>query len=161
MVVRGGAGVFYQQLEEGQLSQALRYDGVRQRQIIILRPRQADPLGGQPLDSFPASINRLATNLRTPYQLHAALGVEQQLPHNLIVSATYNYVRGVHLFRTRDINAPLPGAFERPNLMLGRVAQLESSSTATYHGLSVTFSQSFGERMTLFGNYTLARAVDD
>jgi hypothetical protein len=160
-VVRGGAGVFYQQLEEGQLSQALRYDGIRQRQIIILRPRQADPLGGEPLDSFPASVNRLAADLRTPYQLHAALSVERQLPHNLILSATYNYVRGVHLFRTRDINAPLPGAFERPNPALGRVAQLESSSTATYHGLSVTFSQSFGERMTLFGNYTLARAVDD
>jgi hypothetical protein len=160
-VVRGGAGIFYQQLEEGQLSQALRYDGARQRQIIILRPRQADPLGGQPLDSFPASINRLAADLRTPYQMHTALGIEQQLPHNLMLSAKYNYVRSVRLFRTRDINAPLPGSFVRPNPALGRIAQLESSSSATYHGLSVGFSQSFSERATLFGNYTLSRAIDD
>jgi hypothetical protein len=160
-VVRGGAGVFYQQLEEGQLSQALRYDGVRQRQIIILRPRQSDPLGGQPPDSFPASVNRLAADLRTPYQLHAALGVEQRLPHDLFLTATYNYVRGVRLFRTRDINAPLPGFFARPNQAVGRVAQLESSSSATYHGLSVGLSQSFGERLSLFGNYTLSRAIND
>src|SRR5262249_22967370 len=110
-VVRGGAGIFYQQLEEGQLSQALRYDGVRQRQVIILRPRLADPLGGHPIDSFPASINSLAADLRTPYQMQSAIGVEQRLPYDLILTVNYNYARGVHLFRSRNINAPPPGEF--------------------------------------------------
>jgi len=160
-VIRGGAGVFYQQLEEGRLAEALRYDGVRQRQVIVSRPRLPDPLGGRPIDSFPASINRLANDLRTPYQMHAAVGIEQRLPHDAVLTVTYNYVRGVHLFRSRDVNAPLPGTFTRPNLEFGRVAQLESSSTATYHGLSIGFSQSIGERVSLFGNYTLSRAMDD
>ena len=160
-VVRGGAGVFYQQLEEGQLGQALRFDGVAQRQVIINRPRLTDPLGGRALTSFPASIDKLADDLHTPYQVHSAIGIEQRLPHDLILTITYNYMRGVHLFRTRDINAPLPGIFTRPNQDLGRVAQLESSSTSTYHGLTLTFSQSLGERLSFFGNYTLSRAVDD
>jgi hypothetical protein len=160
-VVRGGAGVFYQQLEDGQLEQALRFDGVAQRQVIINRPRLTDPLGGRPLTSFPASINKLAVDLRTPFQVHSAIGIERRLPHDLILTMTYNYMRGVHLFRTRDINAPLPGVFTRANPDLGRVAQLESSSTSTYHGLTLSFSQSLGERLSFFGNYTLSRAVDD
>jgi hypothetical protein len=160
-VIRGGAGVFYQQLEEGRLSEALRYDGIRQRQVIVNRPRLPDPFGGRPISSFPISINRLADDLRTPYQMHSAIGVEQRLPYGAIVTVTYNYVHGVHLFRSRDVNAPLPGTFSRPNLEFGRIAQLESSSTATYHGLSIGFSQSIGERVSLFGNYTLSRALDD
>src|SRR5262249_41152153 len=151
-VVRGGAGVFYQQLENGQLDQAFRYDGVRQRQIFILNPRFSDPLRGNPIDSFPASVNKLAPDLRSPYQLRSAIGVEQSLPSGLILTVTYNYARGEHLFRSRDINAPLPGEFSRPNPELGRVAQLESSGSSTYHGLNVGLTRSFGARLTLFGN---------
>jgi hypothetical protein len=160
-VVRGGAGFFYQHLEEAQISQSLRYDGVRQRQVIVNRPRLPDPFGGLPISSFPISVNRLAADLRAPYQLHAALGVEQRLPYSLIVTLTYNYVRGVDLFRSRDINAPLPGSFSRLLPGFGRIVQLESSSSSIYHGLTAGFSQSIGERASLFGGYTLSRAIDD
>src|SRR5262249_29218753 len=67
-VVRGGAGIFYQQLDEGPLTSALRYDGIRQRQVFIDRPRLPDPFGGNPITKFPISINKLAQDLRTPYQ---------------------------------------------------------------------------------------------
>src|SRR5262249_55216426 len=129
--------------------------------VIVNRPRLPDPFGGRPISGFPISINKLADDLHAPYQMHAAIGVEQRLPHDAILTVTYNYVRGVHLFRSRDVNAPLPGTFSRPTPDLGRIAQLESSSSATYQGLSVGFSQSIGERVSLFGNYTLSRAVDD
>lgn len=160
-VIRGGAGIFYQQLDEGPLGEALRYDGVRQRQIIIFRPRLPDPFGGRPLSSFPVSIDSLAPDLRTPYQLHAALGVERRLFRDMVVTATYNYVRGVHLFRSRDTNAPLPDSGLRPRPEFGRVIQLESSSTSTYHGLTLGLSQTLNQRVTIFGNYTLSRSVDD
>jgi outer membrane receptor protein involved in Fe transport len=160
-VIRGGAGIFYQQLDEGQLAQALRYNGVRQRQVIINHPSFPDPFGGQPVTSFPISVNRLADNLRTPYQLHSAIGLERRLQSDLILTVTYNYIRGVHLFRSRDINAPLPGSFARPRPELMRVTQLESSSASTYHGLTLGFSGSVGKRVSLFGNYTLSRAIDD
>src|SRR5262249_20454463 len=118
-------------------------------------------LGGHPIDSFPASINRLAADLRTPYQMQSAIGVEQRLPYDLILTVNYNYARGVHLFRSRNINAPPPGEFAPPNPAFDRIAELESSSSSTYHGLTVGFSRSFGERLSLFGNYTFSRAVDD
>src|SRR5262249_61108168 len=76
-VERGGSGIFYQQLEEGPLGSALRYDGVRQRQIIVRAPRETDPLRGLPFDSYPSSVNKLAADLRAPYQSHSAIGVEQ------------------------------------------------------------------------------------
>jgi Carboxypeptidase regulatory-like domain/TonB dependent receptor-like, beta-barrel len=157
-VVRGGSGIFYQQLEEGPLSSALRYDGVRQRQIIIDRPRASDPLDGRLIKP---SFNKLAADLRTPYQMHSAIGVEQRLPRDLILTINYNYVRGTHLFRSRNINAPPPGAFARLNPEFDRIAQLESSSSSTYHGMTAGFSQSLGERLSLFGSYTFSRAIDD
>jgi hypothetical protein len=160
-VIRGGTGIFYQQLEEGQLSQSLRYDGIRQRQVIVNRPRLPDPFGGRPITDFPISINRLASDLRTPYQFYSAIGLERRLPSDVILTATYNYIRGVHLFRSRDINAPLPGSFVRPRPELLRVTQLESSSTSNYHGLTIGISGSIGERVSLFSNYTFSRATDD
>jgi len=160
-VVRGGSGIFYQQLEEGPLGSALRYDGVRQRQIIVRAPRETDPLRGLPFDSYPSSVNKLAADLRAPYQSHSTIGVEQRLPHALILTVNYNYVRGVHLFRSRNINAPPPGALGPLNPDFDRIAQLESSSSSTYHGLTAGFSQSFGARLSLFGSYTFSRAVDD
>jgi hypothetical protein len=160
-IVRGGAGVFYQQLEEDHLSQALRYDGARQRQVIIVRPRLPDPLGGRPIDSFPSSINQLDPNLRTPYQMQTSIGIERRLVRDLVLTATYDFIRGVRLFRSRDINAPLPGENLRPRPELGRIATLESSSTSTYHGLTIGFSQSLGDRFSFFGNYTLSRTMDD
>lgn len=157
-VVRGGAGIFYQQLEEGPLSSALRYDGVRQRQFFVDRPRLSDPLAGR---SITESFNKLADDLRAPYQSHSAISVEQRLPRDLILTVTYKYARGTHLFRSRNINAPLPGGVLRLNPEFDRVAQLESSSSSTYHGLTAGFSQSFGERLSIFGSYTLSRAIDD
>lgn len=160
-IIRGGAGIFYQQLEEGQLSQALRYDGIRQRQVIVNRPRLPDPFGGRPITSFPISVNKIAADLRTPYQFYSALGLERRLPSEVFLTATYNYTRGIHLFRSRDINAPLPGSFLRPRPELLRITQLESSSTSNYHGLTIGLTGSIGERVSLFANYTLSRATDD
>src|SRR5262245_23296603 len=152
-VVRGGAGIFYQQLEEGQLGSALRYNGVRQRQIIVDRPRASDPLGGRLVNP---SINKLAGDLRAPYQLHSAIVVGQRLPRDLILTINYNYVRGTHLFRSRNVNAPLPGVFTPLNPDFDRIAQLESSSSSTYHGMTAGFSRSLGARLSLFGSYTLS-----
>ncbi len=159
-VIRGGAGIFYQQLEEGQLAQALRYNGVRQRQVIINNPGLQDPFGGLPIASFPISVNRLAGDLRTPYHFHSAIGIERRLPSDFILTVTYDYIRGVRLFRSRDINAPLPGSLARPRPELMRVTQLESSNASTSHGLKLGFSGSVGERVSLFGNYTLSRVID-
>ncbi|MBI1766051.1 MAG: TonB-dependent receptor [Acidobacteria bacterium] len=159
-VVRGGAGLFYQQLAEAQLAQALRFDGVRQRQYIILRPRYPNPFGNLSLSDFPVSLMPLAADLRTPYQWHTALGIEQRLPKDATLTLTYNYERGLHLFRARDINAPLADHL-RPRPALGRITQLESSASATTHRLSASYWQSLNEHVTLIANYTWARTLDD
>lgn len=159
-VVRGGAGLFYQQLAESQLAESLRYDGVRQRQLIIHRPRFPDPYGSRPMTDFPVSVSRLAPGLRTPYQLHAALGVERSLPRDTTVTVTYTFERGVRLFRSRDINAPLLSGF-RPRPEFGRIAQLESSSSSTSHRLAVGFWQSLNPSVTLFASYALGRTIDN
>jgi hypothetical protein len=159
-VIRGGAGVFYQQLGEAQFGEALRYDGIHQRQLIIQNPRFPNPFGDLSMTALPTSVYRLASDLRTPYQLNGALGVERRLPRDTIITVTYNYLRGVHLFRSRDINAPLASGL-RPYPEFARITQLESSGTSTSRRLAVGLSQKLNAQVTIFANYTLARAIDD
>ena len=53
---------------------------------------------------------QIDSNLRAPYVLQTALGVERQVAKNTTITVNYTNTRGVHEYRTRDINAPNPFA---------------------------------------------------
>ncbi|MFN7926414.1 MAG: TonB-dependent receptor [Blastocatellia bacterium] len=159
-VIRAGAGLFYQQLGESQVANALRFDGIWQKQVIVYRPRYPNPFGSRPLEAFPISLNRLASDLQLPQQWHSSVGIERQLPRDATLTLTYAYVRGVHFLRSRDVNAPLADGL-RPLAQFWRITQLESSATSTTHRLQASYSQTLNARVTLFGNYTWGRIVDD
>jgi hypothetical protein len=61
------------------------------------------------------SIQEVSARLRGPYVMQSALSLERQLPANTALAITHTYSHGVHLFRSEDINAPLPGTFN-PNV---------------------------------------------
>ena len=44
-----------------------------------------------------------------------AIGFERQLPLHMTLSVNYVNSRGLHVLRTRNINAPLPGTYD-PNV---------------------------------------------
>jgi hypothetical protein len=53
----------------------------------------------------------------------------------------YQFQRGVHLLRGRNVNAPLPTGL-RPDPSVGNVTQIESSANSTAHRLMVHFGPS-------------------
>ncbi|HEX4948116.1 MAG TPA: TonB-dependent receptor, partial [Blastocatellia bacterium] len=159
-VIRSGAGLYFQLLDDAQLTKALRFDGVRQRQVVIARPRFPNPFGNRPFESFPISVNRLASDLQLPQQWHLSTGIERSFPRDAVVTLTYTYVRGVHFFRARDVNAPSVDGV-RPQPQFWRITQLESSATSTTHRLQLGYSQTLNPNITLFGNYTWGRMMDD
>jgi hypothetical protein len=53
----------------------------------------------------------LADGLQAPYTLQGVFSVERQLPRNITVAASYINLRTLHVLRTRQLNAPLPGTF--------------------------------------------------
>ena len=47
--------------------------------------------------------------------MQSAAAFERQLPFNTTVAVTYTNSHGLHMLRSRDINAPLPGTYD-PNV---------------------------------------------
>jgi hypothetical protein len=124
----------------------LRFDGIRQRDIIITNPSYPDPTTGSgDLTEIAPNIVRLAPSLPVPYQTQFSFAVERELRRSLTLSINYTWVRGTKLFRSLDRNAPLGPDFRRPNAAFGELRELEASGTQKSHGLSVNLRGSLGE----------------
>jgi hypothetical protein len=86
------------------------------------------PFGPAILDSFPnppsvaeltafnvpQTTRLVAPDLQSPYTMETAFSVERQLPRNVTVSVSYIGARTLHVLRSRNINAPVPGTGVRP-----------------------------------------------
>jgi hypothetical protein len=67
----------------------------------------------------------------------------------------------VHLFRVRDVNAPLPSTGLRPDPSLSNNEQVESSAFLRGHALRVTFRGGWGKRFKGYGQYVLSKFTND
>lgn len=175
-VIRGGVGIFYGQLDEELILQTIRFNGFNQQLHII-----TDQMALQSFPRFPVFANptanaiapqtviRLDDDARQPYTFQTAIGIDRQLPHNTTISATYLYGRGLHLLRSRNINAPLPGSFTpgqpqtavRPLGGVNNIFLYETSGRSNQQQLLVRFNTRFNPRVTLFGTYILGEAKSD
>jgi len=169
-VVRGGFGVFYNTLNENLLVQTERFNGINQQQylVTITSPGAAAILGGFPatptlaqLQAFavPQTIRRLSTDLSTPYTLQTALSVERQLPNRSTLSINFVNARTLHVFRSRNVNAPAP--LVRPFPAQGNIFQYESSGRFNQQQLIVNLNNRLSPRFTLSANYVLNFAKSD
>jgi Carboxypeptidase regulatory-like domain len=167
-VIRAGGGIFFNRLSGGTYANMLRYDNQTQETITIFNPVYINPL--------PADLSALSSNittqqsttrqildpdLRAPYYINGMFSIEQQLPKALVGTISYSFNRGIHLFRTRNINAPLPETGLRPDPEEGNIYATESSGKSIRHELAFGISRRFSTRFTFFSNYRLAWAMDD
>ncbi len=111
-VLRAGARMSYQVYDIGNTETVLRSGPSHQLETVILNPSYPDPLSN--LDSVAvstinASVRTQAANLVAPYTINSALTWEQNLRKGWRFSTSFDTTRGVHLIRTRNINAPYPG----------------------------------------------------
>ncbi len=160
-VVRMGAGIFYDRRPPPLLEQSLRFNGIQTQQYILENPLYpvADPTGlGR---GAPSAVWRLDPNMVFPRIYQASATIERQLPGGFVLVTDYTYQRGNHLFRARDLNAPLPGTGVLPYPTEGFIGQLESTATSRGNVVNWTLKSPPNHRFQFFAQYTLSRLYDD
>jgi hypothetical protein len=161
-VIRGGAGIFYDRTGIGPIADRLRYDGHRLREVSITNPSYPDPFfSGSPLATQPTTIVRFAPDIREPYVLQSGVGIERQLNKSLTATANYINTRGIKLFRSRDVNAPLLPFLERPDPTIGVLRQVESSAQSQAHALELMLRGNISRFFNGTIQYTLGRAYNN
>jgi hypothetical protein len=168
-VLRAGAGIFYDRFGENLTLQARRLNGVTQQQFLISFPDfypdvpSLETLLG---NEVPQAIRRVDSDLRSPYVVQTAVGLERQLPKNITIAITYMNSHGVHTLRSRNINAPRPGTYDplpansgiRPYGNVGDIYMYESSGLFNQSQLVTNFSARVSRKLTFFGFYMLNQA---
>jgi hypothetical protein len=172
-VIRAGSGYFYTRLTDTLYLNTLRYNGINQLRYTIDNP--GFYLGNIPPAASLSSTSPLVNdifdrNLRAPYIIQSAIGVERQLPFHTTLAVNYLNSRGVHLLRTRNINAPLDGTYTpltplsgiRPyGNAAGAIYQYESDGIMNQNQLVVNVNSRVNSNLSLFGYYALSHAMSN
>jgi len=159
-VLRAGAGIFYENLPEAAIWRVSILNGIQQTEWVLSNP--AYPNAGPPGSwSVSPSTFHLAKGLQVPYLLHASVSVERQLSSGTQLTFETHSVRGLHLFRTRNTNAPLPQTGVRPVSGFLNLNQLESTAMQRSTGFSVNFRGHLGKRTYIVAQYTLSKTIND
>ncbi len=159
-VIRGGAGFFYDRVNDSLTLAALRYNGITQQSYLVPSPTfypNVPTLGTLAADLQPTTTTKLYSGLVAPRIAQTGLSIERQLPKNTSVTATWAFSRGMHYLLTRNINAPLAdGAYPYGNP--NPLTLYESAGLFTQNQLIVNVNSRMSRKVSLFGFYTLGQA---
>lgn len=162
-LLRAGYGIFYDRFPQSLVIQADQLNGTHQVQFIDNSPAFFNSNMPPPLSQLSqvnASTFRLAPNLRAPYVMQTAVGLERQLTKSATVTVNYLNSRGLHQLITDNINAPQPNsAVAFPNL--GPVYQFESVGIFKQEQLTANLDVRAGTKLTLFGLVIINNAHSD
>jgi hypothetical protein len=158
-VLRGGAGLYYDRIGGGPLLDVARYRDAKRRALEVSSRQQplCYPIAGC-LDAglLPPSLVQLAPNLRTPYQIHYGLSLERQIGEKATLSIGGRGQHGVDVFRSIDVNAPLPqsGYTSRPNPNYAQIRQMQSEGAQEGEALDINYRGRFNRWFNAFAWYS-------
>jgi hypothetical protein len=170
-VVRAGFGIFYDRFSLSNTLAAKRYNSTIQRQYVLSNP---DSFPSPPDVSASTSISsniveKVSGRLSAPYLMQSIVGVERELPFKTTVALTYANSHGLHMLRSRDINAPLPGSWD-PAIpgsgvyasgFSGPIFLIESAGLYNQNQLLVNVNTKAGSKLSLNGTYAINKALSN
>jgi hypothetical protein len=119
-VIRAGAGLFYDFLDEGEFARTMLLDGTRLREVF-LRDASYPVSSGSNLSQTPPNVVHVGEGVGNPRIVAASLGVERELRGGVSASLVYQATRGLGLFGAVDRNAPPEATAGRPDDAFGQV----------------------------------------
>jgi len=196
-VVRAGFGMFYASIPGATLMNLFLGNGITQQAVSLssTQPTQfaAGPVFPNNLGSVPSgyklgatTIQFAAPNWKTPYSEQGTFAVERQLTHDVAVTASYIWSRGIQLYGERDLNLPPLSSLtytytiadaggnpvgsyttpmylgsSRPDPRYGAIVQAENGVTSFYNGLAIQAQKRFAHGLQASLSYTWSHEIDD
>ena len=160
-VLRAGVGTFFDRTSESASLQALRFNGITQQSYSVFSPSffpripTSDVLQSS---KQPQQLSLLDSRLRSPRTYQLSAGVDRQINSALRLSVNYQDGRGVYLQRTRNINAPINGAYPYGDALLRNYT--EDSGFSRTHQLMISPMVNY-KKIFLFGFYALSYGKTD
>jgi hypothetical protein len=183
-VIRGGAGIYYGDIEANQYYDQALFNGQTTIQASIDAKPGApinlqQPFGTATANDFlnhtvPSPLQALQLvnpDITTPYTLQMSLGFERQLSTNWTISADYVHWRIYHDWQRIDQNLTYdpvtgfnlnPNTKGRPDPRYTTILRFTTPAAAgaLYDGYQMEVRRRFAHGLTLAGGYTLARVKD-
>ena len=178
-VIRVGAGIFYDRINENIALTNERLGGAGLQQQFVVR----DPalLAGTVFDAeghvvsggltaadlagfgTATATRQLAPDATAPYSYITGVILTRQLTKTATLNVFFSTFDTRHLLRSRNINAPttIGGVFRRPQVGVGDIYQYETSGTQSMKQLNIGVSKQFRPGFSLNVNYTIGKAQSD
>lgn len=190
-IIRSGFGIFYDRFELATINRISEFDGTHAFMQIAEDTDAASLYRSGSIPSAPVigiapSMWKAQPGLRNPYSEVASLSVERSLPWQTTLTGEYQFVHGVHLGRSSNINlaapvvltttnAPAVGissptpqqlgslVFTKSRLISGydAVNQFSTSADSSYNGTTITLNRQFQDDLQIMAGYTYSKTIDD
>lgn len=169
-VIRGGYGWFFDRFQYTNVLQAIRQNGINQKQYVVKNPdfyENAPSVESLNNDLAAPTTYQLSPHLKAPVNMQAAVGIEHGFGKVATLSVTYINSRGVHQLYSDNINAFLPGTYDsttgtgvRPNGINENLYQYQSGGIYNQNQIITNFNIR-AKKLTLFGFYLFNNAKAD
>jgi hypothetical protein len=173
IVVRAGAGLFYQRPGTGFLLQAAHFNGVNQQQFIFNEPSffpNVPPVASLESGQQPVTTWHFDARDRVPVAFISVLTLERQLPGKTTVSANWVHAHGTHFITAVNVNAPLPGTYNpadplsgvRPyGLAAGNIFDYEPVGVINQDQMWIEVNNKLNSKVSITANYQASWSADD
>jgi hypothetical protein len=174
-VVRASFGLFYDRVPLRAVSNALQRDGIKYKVAVLPFGQPGAPVFPNSMQSFPSgvltSITTIDPDIENGSGEQASLQIEREIDRTTSLSIGYQYLRGLHIIMSRNVNVPtLSGAeaaalgianLGRPNPNFANIGRFESAGDSYYNGMTVSLNKRASRWASMRVSYTLSKAIDN